>query len=119
MNMYKDRKNKALEEQADSYREPAISSADWKEITEFLGTESGIAAEEERSEIWGLLSRIEEIISRYDKYYQDLSLFANECDNVNNAGFTGEFRPISVGRLPVHWLEGIKESAYYFRPKNR
>lgn len=117
VNMYRDRQRKAEEERAAIFRDPVISSVDWKEIVDFLGAESGIVAEEERAEIWGLISRIEEIIKRYDEYYRDLAFFANECDSANNAGYTGEFRPISVGRLPVHWLEGVKESAYYFRPK--
>ena len=117
VNMYKERKKKAEEEQAAGFRDPSISTADWKEIVDFLSKESDSAAEEERAEIWGLLSRIEEIIDRYDKYYHELALFANECDNANNANFTGAFRPIVVGRLPVNWLLGIKESAQYFRPK--
>lgn len=118
VNMYKDRKRKAEEEHAASFRAPSIPPTDWTEIANFLGSESGSIAEEERAEIWGLISRIEEIVEKYNNYYQELYLFANECGNANGASVTGTFRPISVGRLPVHWLEGIKESAYYFRPKN-
>ena len=96
-----------------------ISPAEWKEIVDFLGTESGIVAEEERAEIWGLLSRIEEITKKYDEYYHEMTFFANECDSANNAGYTGDFRPLSVGRLPAHWLSGINESAHFFRPKTQ
>lgn len=116
--MYKDRQKKAEEERAVIFRDPVIPLDDWKLITEFLGNESNTAAEEERAEIWGLISRIEEIIKNYDSYYQELAFFANECDSANKAGYTGDFRPISVSRLPVHWVDGIKESAHFFRPKN-
>ena len=117
LNMYRDRKRKTEEEHAASFRSPVIPSGDWAEVVKFLEAESAEVAKAEQAAIWDHLKAIYEIIDETKAYYHELSVFAQECERANNASITGSYRPITISRLPEHWLEGIKQASYFFRPK--
>ena len=116
--MYRDRKKKAEEEHAESFRSPVIPFADWTNLVNFLQTESAEVAEEEQAEIWEHMSAILDLIEKKKSYVHELSVFAQECERANKASITGAYRTITIARLPEHWTETLSHAAYYFRPKN-
>lgn len=119
LNMYLDRKRKAEEEQAARFGNPVIPYEDWKEIENFIEKESATVSKEEQSSIWDHLKAIFDIIEKAKDYTHDLSVFAQECEQANNAGITGTYRTITISRLPEHWLDDFRHAAYFFRPKDR
>ena len=117
LNMYRDRKRKAEEEHAASFRSPVIPSGDWAEAVKFLEAESAEIAKEEQAAIWDHLKAIYEISDKTNVYYHELSVFAQECERANNASITGTYKTISIAHLPDHWLDDLRHAGYFFRPK--
>lgn len=117
LNMYRDRKRKAEEEHAASFRSPVIPSGDWADLVNFLQTESAEFAKEEQAEIWDHLKAIYEINDKATAYYHELSVFAQECERANKASLMGTYKTISISRLPEHWLEDLIRAGYFFRQK--
>ena len=84
------------------------------EYVEFAGYYGGKTGEEIK-EILEHLEAAEEIIERAQAYNQELREFSAECERVNRASFTGEYRPMTVGSMPTPLSDGIKELLYHYR----
>ncbi len=117
LNMYRDRKRKAEEEHAASFRSPVIPSGDWADLVNFLQTESAEVVKAEQAAIWDHLKAIYKIVDETNAYYHELSVFAQECERANNASITGTYKTITISHLPEHWLDELRRAGYFFRPK--
>ena len=115
VNMYSDRKRKAEEEQGRGAWEPAIPASLYNEINSFLQAETEQCVKEEIKEILEHLEAAEEIIERAQAYNQELREFSAECERVNRASYTGEYRPMTVGSMPAPLSDGVKELLYHYR----
>ena len=118
LSMYCDRRTKTQKKQQAAIISPVIGGEDYNEVKNFIEQETTQLVNEEIAAIWEHLSAILAIRERFDDYRQEISRFANECEVVNKASFTGKLNTITISRTPEHWLSGIKESAQFFRPKN-
>ena len=117
-NMYRDKLQKAEQEQIRLSNNPAIRGNIYDEVKDFITKDSIGSVEEERVEIWEHIAAILEITEKYKDYTQELNLLAHECERVNRASYTGAYNLIPVSSIPGHWLDVINEAAYFFRPKS-
>lgn len=114
VNMYTDKKRKAEAEQGRGEWAAAIPLDLYEEIRAFLQLETEQCAHDEMTEIKALLQEADAIIQRADAYHLELSTFAQECERVCRASYTGEYRHLTVGSMPPALAEDVKTALYSF-----
>lgn len=115
VNMYSDRRKRFEQERRETSVLPAIPPQLYAEISAFLQEEGSTCFREEQREILAHLEAIMEIRDRYQAHNLEMRNFASLCENVNQAGYTGPFKPLSVPEMPPAWLEDFPRLTYAFR----
>ena len=114
ISMYSDRKRKAEDEQNRGAWEPTIPADLYEAIRNFLQAESEQLAIEEMRDIKAHLEEAQAIVERAQAYTQELNIFAHECERLNRASYTGDYRFMNVGHMPEALADELKSLLYHF-----
>lgn len=114
-NMHTGRKGKAEREQGATILEPVLSLDFYNEVAGFIRQESEAATVQAKQAIKEHLDAAQAIIENADAYNHELHELAALCERVCKAGYTGEYRLITVSSLPRAWVDNLQHAWYSFK----
>jgi hypothetical protein len=113
--MHRSRKYKAEQEQGHLSLDPVLSLAEYNEVAGFLHLEGENNATQAQLAIKEHLEAAMAIVENERAYQQELAELASLCERVCHAGYTGDYKPITVGSTPAAWVDLLGHAYYAFK----